>query len=296
MPDLSVVIPSVNGFDDLDGCLRALDAQRGDVELEALVVDRLGDPLPQLVRERHPWARVIEVPPGTTIPHMRAIGFTASSSPAIGVLEDHVLVRDGWARGMLEGLAGGAAAVGGPIENAATDTTLDWASFLCEYSHCMPPLPEGPVEWLPGNNVTYARSVIDDHSDVIAEHRWENHLHDAIRSAGGTLVSRPDLVADHKKHFAFGEYMALRYQFSRSFAGVRLLDAPRSRRLAFAAGSLLLPPVLFLRTVSRIRSKGRHQRELLRSLPFIAVFVVAWAAGELVGYLAGPGDSLSKVT
>jgi hypothetical protein len=51
-----------------------------------------------------------------------------------------------------------------------------------------------------------------------------------------------------------------------------------------------------MRTVSRIRAKGRHRAELNRSLPYIAFFVVAWAAGELVGYVAGAGDSLSKVT
>jgi hypothetical protein len=296
MPALSVVIPSVNGFGDLEGCLRALEAQRRDVDLEALVVDRLGEPLRRTVRERFPWATVLEVPAGTTIPEMRAVGFRAATAPVIGVIEDHVLVREGWAKQMLAALADGAAVVGGPIENAATNTLMDWASFLCEYSHCVPPLPDGKVDWLPGNNVVYARKVLDSHADVIAEHKWENRLHDAIRDSGTALVCRPSIIADHKKHFTFGEYMSQRYLYSRSFAGARVRGAPLPKRLAYAAGSLILPPVLFLRTVSRIRSKGRHASELNRSLPLIALFVVAWAVGEFVGYVAGAGDSLSRVT
>lgn len=296
MPQLSVVVPSVNGFGDLQGCLRALDAERRDVDLEVLVVDRLGEALRSRVREEFPWVRVLEVSPGTTIPEMRAVGFAAATAPAIGVIEDHVLVRPGWARSMLGALEDGAAVVGGPIENAATRTLMDWASFLCEYSHCVPPLPAGEVDWLPGNNVVYAKAVLDAHADVIGEFKWENRLHDAIRAGGVPLVCRPDIIADHKKHFSFPEYMSQRYLYSRSYAGARIHGAPLSRRLAYAAGSLALPPVLFWRTISRIQSKGRHQAELRRSMPYIALFVLAWAAGELVGYVAGAGDSLSRVT
>jgi hypothetical protein len=296
MPELSVVIPSVNGFGDLEGCLEALEGQREQVDVEVLVVDRLGPELREAVRRRFPWVKLIEVEEDATIPGMRDIGIATAAAPAVGVIEDHVIVRPGWAKQMLDAVAEGAEVVGGPIENAATDTLMDWASFLCEYSHCLPPLPAGEVEWLPGNNVVYTRRVLDQQKSVLAEHKWENRLHDAIRVSGTPLVCRPEIVVDHKKHFTFGEYLYLRYQYSRSYAGARVRDQPVAKRLVFAAGSLLLPPVLFLRTISRIRAKGRHTEWLNPSLPYIAVFVVAWACGELIGYLAGAGDSLSKVT
>ena len=43
-PDLSVIIPSVNSYDDLHSCLTALAAQTSAVA-EVIVVDRLGDAL-----------------------------------------------------------------------------------------------------------------------------------------------------------------------------------------------------------------------------------------------------------
>ena len=197
---------------------------------------------------------------------------------------------------MLDALESGAEVVGGAVENAATDTVCDWASFLCEYSHCLPPLPEGKVDWLTGNNVVYRRELLEKHMDVIDEHAWENRLHDAIRDSGTALVCRPAIVVDHKKHFTLGEYLYQRYQYSRSYAGARVRGAPVPKRLAYALAGLILPPLLFYRTVQRILSKGRHTDKLLPSLPYIAVFVVAWAWGEIVGYLAGAGDSLAKVT
>jgi hypothetical protein len=47
--------------------------------------------------------------------------------------------------------------------------------------------------------------------------------------------------------------------------------------------------------VKRVVAKRRHRAELVRSLPLLGVFVVSWALGEMVGYVAGPGDSLAKV-
>jgi len=296
MPDLSIVIPSVNGFEDLEGCLRAIEDQRKDADVEAVVVDRLGEPLRSRVRESFPWARVVDVERTMSIPEMRRIGFSAATAPVIGVIEDHVIVRRGWAREVLETIAEGADVVGGPIENAATDTVMDWAAFLCEYSHCLPPLPAGEVVELPGNNIAYTRRILDAHASVIAEHKWENRLHEAIREGGTPLICRPGLIVDHKKHFTLLEYLSLRYQYSRSYAGARIEGASPVKRAAFAIGTLVLPPVLFYRTVSQIHSRRRHTRHLLRSLPYLAVFVSVWAWGELVGYVAGAGNSLSKVT
>ncbi len=295
MPDLSVIVPSVNEVDDLVDCLAALDAQRADVDLEVLVIDRLGEHVRHTARTVAPWARVIAVPPGTTIPQMRARGFAEASAGAIGMIEDHVMVPPGWARAMLDALAEGHDVVGGSVANAATETLIDWAAFLCEYSHCLPPIPAGPVEWLTGNNIVYRRSLIDQHRSVLDEGRWEDRLHEAIRAGGTELICKPEIVVGHKKHYSFGEYFSQRYLFARAFAGARVTDAPLSTRLAYGAGALALPPVLFYRTVSRILSKGKHTDWLWRSIPLLLAFVTSWGVGEFVGYLRGPGDALAKV-
>src|SRR6185503_17628122 len=154
-PSLTVVVPSVNGLGDLMDCLAALTRQRTDVDLEVLVADRCGESLRREVRATYPWVRLLEAPPATTIPDLRALAFREARGKSVAVIEDHVIVPKGWARALLDAQAGAEIVVGGAVENAAVDRLVDWAAFLCEYSHCILPLQEGPASWLTGNNVVY---------------------------------------------------------------------------------------------------------------------------------------------
>lgn len=293
-PDLSVVIPSVNGWGDLEGCLQALAAQTGACTIQTLVIDRVGPNVRRPLRRQHPRAVLLEVPHGTTIPEMRALGFDRAQAPVVGVIEDHVLVPPDWAERMLAAHAEGAKVVGGSVYNAAHDRAVDWAAFLCEYCHCLQP-PAGAAEWVTGNNITYRRDLLERFREVIDRGGWENQLHDALREAGITLLSRPDIAVGHKKHYRISEYLHQRYLYARSYAGMRLEGAGTARRVAYGVAALSLPPLLLLRTVARVFSARRHRVELLRTLPLLGLFVTAWAAGEVVGYCHGPGDSLGQV-
>jgi glycosyltransferase involved in cell wall biosynthesis len=294
-PQLSVVVPSVNGLGDLIGCLEALARQEPEVAIEVLVADRLGEAVRQEVRRRFPKVTVIPAEAGTTIPDLRAMAFERASADSVAVIEDHVVVPAGWARQLLDAQARGEDVVGGSVENAATERLVDWAAFLCEYSQLLPPLPEGPVAGLTGNNTVYRRSLLERYREVTRAGRWENYLHDTLRRDGVTLVCRPAIRVGHKKHYTIWEYTSQRYLYSRSYAGGRVAGAPIGRRLAFGAAAFALPPLIYYRVVSTVWRKGAHRAELVRSLPLLAVFAVAWAAGEVVGYWMGPGDALGKV-
>ena len=292
--DLAVVVPSVNGWGDLRACLEALMAQEGDPALEIIVADRVGSAVREPLATEFPEVRLIETPADTTIPVMRALAFDAATAPIVGVIEDHVIVPPEWTKQMLEAHAAGDRVVGGSVENAATENIVEWASFLCEYSQCLAP-ESGPAEWLTGNNVTYRRDLLEDQREVIAEGRWENRLHDALRDSGVELSSRPEIRVGHKKHFGFGEYLSQRYLYARSYAGMRVEGASVGKRLGYGLAALALPPLLFARTIRGVLASGRHRSELLRSLPLIALFVTSWASGEVVGYVAGSGNALSRV-
>ena len=294
-PELTVVIPSVNGLGDLQGCLEAVERLRNSIRLEVLVVDRIGGDVPETVRRLFPQMTVLSVPADETIPRMRERAFSLANAPAVAVIEDHVIVPPTWGRQLLDALAQGHDVVGGPIENAATGRLLDWATFLCEYSACLPPLPGGAAEWLPGNNVVYRRGILERHRAVIAEGRWENRLHDAIKAGGTPLWCQPDLLVGHKKHFSFLEYLSQRYLYARSYAGARVKGASIFKRLGYGAAAFLLPPLLLYRTVQRLTAKKVAGPLMLWTLPLIGIFLMSLGLGEIVGYWFGAGDSLSKV-
>ncbi|MBK7925268.1 MAG: hypothetical protein IPJ95_16850 [Gemmatimonadetes bacterium] len=109
---LSVVVPWVNDAADLAGALAALARERESLALEVLVPARQ---TPQAVAEmaaRFPWVRLLPAPVECTIPELRALAFRTASAPAVAVIEDHVLVPEGWAGAMLRALESGAVAVG----------------------------------------------------------------------------------------------------------------------------------------------------------------------------------------
>lgn len=293
---LSVVVPWVNEASDLAGALAALDREREAVALEVLVPARQAPSAVAAMAARFPWARLLPAPAESTIPDLRALAFRAASAPAVAVIEDHVLVPPGWAGAMLGALeSSGAAAVGGAVENAATDTLLDCAAFLCEYSQLLPPLPSGEVAGLTGNNTVYRRSALEAARSAWEAGRWEDHLHAALRAAGGRLEQRPEIVVGHRKHYTLGEYTGQRYLYSRAWAGLHSAGWSPGRRAIRAMLTLALPPVLFVRVVRTVWGKGRHRGPLLRSLPLLVWFVLAWGWGEVVGTVAGPGTSLRRV-
>jgi hypothetical protein len=279
----------------LVSCLAALKRERETVELEVLVVNRLGDASNAAIRTEAPWVRILPAPASMAIPQMRALAFREAKSEAVAVIEDHVIVPPGWAKRLLSGLGERRAALGGAVENAATGTLLDWAAFLCEYSHCLPPLPAGEATWLTGNNVVYRRGAVLKHLALLDAGQWENALHDALRAEGSPLWCDPGLIVGHKKHYTFGEYFSQRYLYARSYAGARVAGASAAKKLAMGAAAFALPPLLFARTVRRILAKGAHTEKLWPSLPLIALFVLAWGAGEVVGYWLGAGNALAKV-
>jgi hypothetical protein len=292
---LSVVVPSVNGWNDLSDCLRALMVVGREVPLEVLVADRLGDAVRDRLRVEFPSVRILPAPPGTTIPALRALAFDAATADAVAVIEDHVLVPPGWARAMLEALGAGEEVVGGSVENAATEKQVDWAAFLCEYSQLMPPLPAGPVAAITGNNTVYRRSLLQRYRNVWSAGGWENRLHDALRRDGVPLHQHPEIVVGHKMHYTVPGYMGQRYLYARAYAGDRVAEASPLRRVGYGCAALLLPGLLLGRIVGTVWRKGRHRRELIWSLPLLLLFVIAWGAGEVVGYWFGPGDALARV-
>ena len=277
------------------GCLEALEAERAEVDFEVLVPDRVGKATRATIAAEFPKVRVIAASASTTIPELRAMAFEQASGAAVAVIEDHVLVPRGWARAMLNCLADGEDVVGGAVENAATDRLVDWAAFLCEYHHLLPPIPAGPVDCLTGNNTVYRRSVLACYADAWRAGQWEDHLHRAMRRGGVTLHQHPEIVVGHRMHYTVGRYFGQRFLYSRAWAGMRSANAPVPEPLIRGAVALLLPPVLFWRVVRTVWKKKSHRRELIRSLPLIALFTLAWGAGEMVGYWFGAGDALARV-
>jgi glycosyltransferase involved in cell wall biosynthesis len=295
-PVLSVIVASVNGQPMLGKCLAALLDQDSDLPYEIVVADRCGGAVAGWLAEQpDPRVRSVAAPPASSIPHLRALGMAAARAPLVAILEDHCNVVPGWVRVLVAARRAGHLAIGGAVENGARERAIDWAVFFCEYARFMPPVAGGVVDEITGNNSAYDRPTLEALGIALDQEVWEGFLHAELRRAGVAFYCEPELLVWHEKQFGFAYFLAQRYHYSRSFAGERLRGASPWRRLAYAVATAGLPPLLAWRLVRTVLAKGGRRRELLRALPFLPPFLLAWAWGEAVGALRGPGQSLEKV-
>lgn len=295
-PDLSVVVPAVNGGGILFRVLEALASQVGGVRLEVLVPERTGESARMAVRARYPEARVLPVPEATPIPAMRRLAFAKATAPVVAVLEDHVLVPPDWASKVLASVSEARPVVAGWVFNSATEHLVDRAAFICEYNHMLLPPKSGRAEGITGNNTAYRRDLLHRFSAVIEEDRWEDHLHAAFRAAGVPLHVAAELSAAHEMRYRSAiEYAAQRYLYSRGFAGMRMRGRRLLFRWAYGIAAFGLPPVLLARVFRSAWRSSAHRADFLRSIGHQVLFVSAWSLGEVVGAFAGPGNTLCRV-
>jgi glycosyltransferase involved in cell wall biosynthesis len=288
---LSIVVASVNGLPYLDNCLRSLVDNCPGAEI--VVADCTDEQTRRHVRERWPEARLIGFDEPTSVPALRAAGIAAANAPYVALIEDHCVVRNGWASRLLAAHRGGKSVVGGPIRNGST-RVRDWAAFLFEYSLYMEPVATGAAADLPGMNVSYDRRALAAIDDLLREGKWETWLHERLRSRGFEFYLDDQAVLDHVKDFDFREFAAQRFHYARAYAGMRNSDLG-NRRFVYALGSPAIVPLLYFRIARNVLRRARHRRELLVATPLIILYLLATAVGEGMGFALGGGRSLLRV-
>lgn len=293
--EFSVIIASVNGLPSIGECLASMENQRGGIDTEIVVVDAAGAETRKFIRKNFPNVRLIECEGRVGIPEMRAIGMRTASGRFFVVTEDHCIAPPNWIEEMQKAHAAGYAVVGGTVENGSRGRLTDWAVFLCEYSGFMPPIRDGEAEFVAGNNVSYERAVIEQIDESIKNNLWEYFLQAELKRNGVRFLAASAIEVLHKKEFGFFYFLSQRFHYSRSFAAMRSSRSTSAGKLIYLAYSPVSAFHLTWRIVANVLRKRKYRKELLLSLPFLAAFMCAYAIGEFVGQVFGPGDSLSRV-
>jgi len=299
--EFSIIIAMVSSVDG-DRILQTLDAiksQQGEHCYEVIVADRRGDDISARIDADFPEIQRFPCPADMSLPHMRTLALERACGTYIIVTEDHCVPADNWLNSISQAFDNAppaTVAVGGCIENGVNDTALDKATFLCDYGFFMEPVEEGETTVLPGMNVAYHHSVFEHiDQDILTNSFWETSLHPVLIHAGYRFYSSNNIRVSHCKKFGFGLFARQRYLYSRYYAGRRFSHSQSMHRILACLASVLLPPLLLYRGFRNTTSKKRSQREFFSALPFLTVFYMIWAYGEITGYLFGQGEALSKI-
>jgi hypothetical protein len=296
---IAVVILPFSGRSDLIRCLDGLRNQAGTHDLEVVIPhdDALSDTV--ALGAHFAGLTFLRCSGRHTPAELRAKGVAATRGEIVALLEDHCTPDPDWCSRILAWHEKQHAGVGGAVEKGfphgkRSDSALNWAVYLTDYSRYMNPRAAGPALSVTDTNSSYKRSELDAIRDAWATEFHENVVNERLRARGRSLWFAPDIIVREQRTLTLGAALRDRFTFGRLFASTRVADAPRYRRLFLAAASTVMPPVLLMRIAQNLIRRGRHRRQFLRCLPQLVLVTSAWMGGEMTGYLtARPGKILS---
>jgi glycosyltransferase involved in cell wall biosynthesis len=294
-PKVSVIIASVVGPPFVDDCIASLGQQEKAPEFEVLVVDCHGEETRKRLIEKYPFVRMLPQPSRKTIPELRRIGVENARGEIVAILEEHCTAAKNWVNTIATSFDPEVAAIGGTVQDDNYGRLRDWVTYFVEYNAYMPPMPHGNVYDLPGNNVAFRKEILQRHLAQLKEGYWEAFLYSSLAEEGAILKSVPAMVVYHRGPFPYGYYLGQRYLFSRAYAGARRKVMPAGKRVIYTLVSPALPALLLARISARVFQKKHRVDKYVQTFPLLIPAVVVYIAGELMGYLFGPGDALMKV-
>ena len=181
----------------------------------------------------------------------RAAGLAAATGELVALLEDRGRPRPNWAR-LVSWMhtQRPEPAIGGAIECDSPDL-IGKAVYLCDFGRYGLPRSEGPSRAVSDTNVTYKRDALNHVREVWEERFHEPRVHAALRLRGG-LWFAPKMVVDQRRDgLSAWHILAERFHWGRLFGAERCRTWGTARCLAYAAGALLLAPLLWLRLLAQ---------------------------------------------
>ena len=266
---LSVVMAAPAGSASLESARLAFEAQ---------VEPALGD---ELIVETGETNAVL-------VPELWTRGILKSRGEIVALTLASMVPDPGWAQVVRRTFKESVAGVGGAIEPGSAMRPVDWAIHLARYSGYLLPFGARDVDDLPGDNAAYRRQAIEQCRSRWIEGFWETAVDRELRLSGKRLRLTPEMVVRQGRSSGFFAFCRNRFRHGRHHAAEKSRQRPRRQRWLRVLISPVVPAVLFVRIARRAISRDRV-RALGLALPYLCVFLAAWAAGEAVGYLRGNG-------
>ncbi|MGV6850110.1 MAG: hypothetical protein ACWA5A_17190 [Marinibacterium sp.] len=303
-PDLSIIMTIVDGGNTLRACLEALTRQTGGHNLEILV------PYDHMSKEAGAMAADFpdftfldlgevlggQIPTDDLEKHAfydtrRSGALHVAKGRLIGIIEDRGYPEPDWADAMIklhDRHAHGV--IGGAVTNGE-DKVRNWAVFFCDFGRYQPPLSAENPEYVTDTNIVYKRDTIYSVKDmwdekyIEASVNWELRRRDA-----GLLLTDTPITVQHREDLHIGPMLSERFHWARMFGQTRGREISFAQRMKYTLAVPILPFMLLLRHFMRQRQKGHHVGAFIKAAPLTFLLLLAWSAGEGVGYIEAKPD------
>lgn len=294
IPPVSITVSTVQGWPAIRANIASVEVAAAAAGGEVIVTDGSGHPAPQ--PGELGTTTIWRTDPGASVFKLRSQAYRIARAPIVAITEDHCFVPPDWATRMLAAHAAHpeAAAIGGSVENGATQTGFDWASYFVVQARNAPPIPSGPSDRVAGAvNVAYKREALERIDDFDGLGAVDVLHQRELQQSGGILLADDSIRVVHDQSLGRRGTIAIHYHSGRAFAGF-IRNRMDRHAWTLRLGVLVIPYVRFARITSVLRRKG-YGTTIGRVWPMILILLLAQAAGQIVGFLAGTGDSPNRV-
>jgi hypothetical protein len=290
-PTLSLIVATTHGWDDYRRIFMTQRAAIDAVGGELIVGDSSGNP-PPTAAEVGPAVTWLSAP-GDGVFQLRTRCYPLARAPIVAHTEDHCVLESDWGKVALElhREYPDAAVIGAVIENGSTDALNDWAGFFVGHVWDMPSVGRGRQVGAAGLTcVTYKRHAIEGMTSI-GELGVNEAYHQLELSRRGEKVLLDDrLRVVHVQ--SGGVKRAVKRTWHAARAGAAMRREKITPRSLFRIALTPVLPIWYTATIARqVLARGYHRRDALVSGPYIIGFLGIRAVAEVVGYLAGMGDS-----
>ena len=299
---MSVVVSVVIACNDADTviveCLERILGQGKSPDLEVILAMGSENGLAAGVEKQFPWVKLLRLERPTTLPVLRGRAIAMANGDIIAILDPYSMVSQDWKEQVIAAHSVWPnAVIGGAVDlyQAEHQGLLAWAQYFNEYGMFMSPVEEGAMDILPGCNLSYKRKRLFKDDKPVFDEFWKTFVHEDLEASGDELWQAPAVRVELYKPVGFFRFLASRFTHGRCYAAMRCTGAPLFSRVLRGLTAPLLPFVLQYRWGKRIWPKRHHRGKFILTLPIQFALFACWSLGELVGYLAGGGDSCRKL-
>jgi hypothetical protein len=289
-PTLSALVVIPDQFDTVRDTMRALQAQTLAAHIEIVfIIAALDVAVPLDALRSFHSSQTIVVPFGS-IGQAFVVGIRHARAPLIALTEDHSFPEPHWAERLVAAHQTNHAIVAPAMRNGNPDHIVSWADFFIAYSKWADPIQSQTMDFLPGHNSVYRRSVLEPYLARLEE--WfeaETVLHWELRRQGHSLWLEGSTYTSHLNFAQWGIFLRAHSYAGRNFGAQRAAPWRWSKRFVYGLAAPLIPLVRFLRVR---REMQRAQFDLLLRVRIYAAILaglVSDALGQGLGYFTGKG-------
>ena len=227
-------------------------------------------------------AALVEVPGDPVTPVLWKAGIDAAGGDLLALTIAQCVPQPGWLPALCNALAPDSAAAGGPIVLGSRRPSVV-AAYHLRYSPFRLPFDRHEARDVPGDNAVYRRTALEAVAEAWRDGFWENEVHVALRARGEPLLLDPRPRTALRTVGGAAAFSRQRFRHGRAYGAWRAATGARRVRALLAP---LVPAVMVGRIVQRLTPADRPL--FVKALPFLALYLSAWTAGETLGLLHDP--------